>query len=122
MSRLFRGAQRLREVFGDRADRAINDGLYNVLYGLPAYHRCLFFNSGYLPLLPGLRLDPPFDGEPLQANFYEFVARTLPDDAGRAASSVLEIGCGRGGGLSYLAGLFPSAAITGIDANRLAVG
>lgn len=121
MSRLYDMVRAVRRSLGPWGDRTVNLVHYGVVYGLPFYRANLFFNGGYFPLLPGFRGLPELEREPLQANMYEFAARELVGDPLHRPRTILELGCGRGGGLVYLASLFPEAGITGIDANRSAV-
>lgn len=121
MSRLYQAVRTVRRALGRWGDRHINMQLYNFVYGLPTYRQHLFFNAGYLPILPRFQDVAGLESEPLQANLYEFAARELVGDPDHRPKTILEVGCGRGGGLSYLAALFPDAAITGIDANRFAI-
>lgn len=94
---------------------------YEALYLLSPARRQLFFNGGYLPLAADLHSGEDFAREAHCAMMYHFVARTLPGEPATSPRSVLDVGCGQGGGLRYLAGLFPDAAITGTDRSMGAV-
>lgn len=74
-----------------------------------------FMNYGYVPLDDStwkeLDLQPEDEEDRLAIQLYHFVARQS-DLSGR---EVLEVGCGRGGGASFLSRYHQPAAMTGLD-------
>lgn len=94
---------------------------YEVLYLISPARRELFFNGGYLPLSDDFRGGEEFAEEAHCAMMYHFVARSALDGLRIAPQSVLDVGCGQGGGLRYLAGVYPDATLTGTDRSAGAV-
>ena len=94
---------------------------YEALYLLSPARRHLFFNSGYLPIDKGFVDAEEFRAEAHSAMMYHFVARTLVQDIMPSPRKILDVGCGQGGGVRYLAQLYPSASITGTDRSAGAV-
>ena len=94
---------------------------YAFLYRLSPARRLRFFNGGYLPLAPDLLNTPETKTEAANAMMYHLVARTLVGNLVPAPETILDVGCGQGGGILYLGSLFPKARITGTDRNRAAV-
>ena len=73
-----------------------------------------FMNYGYAPLdsdATGLKLDPEDEADRFSIQLYRRVAGAR-DLRGK---NVLEIGCGRGGGASFVARYMHPAALTGVD-------
>ncbi|MGK7868150.1 class I SAM-dependent methyltransferase [Falsiroseomonas sp. E2-1-a20] len=105
----------LRRRLPAQLGRLLNRAIYEAAFLVPTVARSGFFNSGYLPLLPGFL---PVEALPLQeasANLYHYVLHTHPGEGGPPPRRVLDIGCGSGGGLIYAAALWPEAMITGVD-------
>ena len=94
---------------------------YEALYLLSPARRNLFFNSGYLPIDESFIDAPEFQAEAHSAMMYHFVARTLVQDIMPSPSKILDVGCGQGGGVRYLAQLYENASITGTDRSAGAV-
>ena len=100
--------------------RKLQQTIYVVLYRLsPARHQN-FFNSGYAPVSEWLKTCPPFDREPLQATLYDRVLDGWADASGASPRSILDIGCGLGGGMRVAAHRFPGSSIVGLDVNATA--
>ncbi|WP_010141179.1 class I SAM-dependent methyltransferase [Oceanicola sp. S124] len=99
---------------------------YECAYLLGPARNELFFNSGYLPLAADFAPPPGMEAEAHAAMMYHFVARTHPAEAGAAPMPrrILDVGCGPGGGLLYMQGLYPRARLCGTEraaaARRLA--
>lgn len=93
---------------------------YEVLYRFSPVARKRFFNGGYLPLSPGLRLLPELKGEEASAMMYHLLLVDLPKDLAPDPSVILDVGCGQGGGLLYAHALFPKARLLGTDRNGTA--
>lgn len=94
---------------------------YEFLYRLSPARNLQFFNGGYLPLAEDLLIDAEKTNEAPSAMMYHLVARDLVGKFDVEPATVLDVGCGQGGGILYLSKLFPSAQITGTDRNRSAV-
>lgn len=91
---------------------------YEVLYRFSPARKLKFFNGGYLPLADDLLQLPEVKGEEPNAMMYHLVAQSLVADLDLAPETVLDVGCGQGGGMFYLSRLFPKARLTGTDRNR----
>ncbi len=79
-----------------------------------------FLNYGYVPLdseLDGLILEPADEADRLSIQLYARVAGAW-DHSGK---DVLEIGCGRGGGASFIARYLHPASLTAVDLSARAV-
>ncbi|WP_431285840.1 class I SAM-dependent methyltransferase [Humitalea sp. 24SJ18S-53] len=111
----------LRAVLPAGGAATLNRAVYEAAYRLPAVADSGFFNGGYRPLLPGLLGVPGLAGAPSQANLYEFVLRTHPGRRVQDPRTILDIGCGAGGGLEYAGAAFPRAGLTGVDASAAAI-
>ena len=100
--------------------RKLQQTIYVILYRLsPARHQN-FFNSGYAPASAWVKSCPPFDKEPLQATLYDRVLDGWDASAGVAPRSILDIGCGLGGGMQVAAHRFAGSRIVGLDVNATA--
>jgi SAM-dependent methyltransferase len=116
-----------------RANRKLGNGIaeigfhlfdlaaYEVLYRLSPARRELFFNGGYLPLAPDFLTDPAYENEAHAAMMYHLVAATNIADLKPRPQSILDIGCGQGGGIYYLNKLYPDASCIGTERSRGAV-
>lgn len=101
--------------------RKLQQAIYVVLYRLsPARHQN-FFNSGYAPAADWIERCPPFDKEPLQATLYDRVLDGWQACGGGIPASILDIGCGLGGGMRVAAHRFPGGRVVGLDVNATAV-
>ncbi|HEY6320064.1 MAG TPA: class I SAM-dependent methyltransferase [Thermoanaerobaculia bacterium] len=103
------GLARRREVRGfyDRVNRQLSDSGF-------AEH-ALFLNFGYVPNESGSQarvLPPP---HAVNRNSMRLVLEVAGDCPLSAGSSVLEVGCGRGGALAVLSGCFGVRRIAGAD-------
>jgi ubiquinone/menaquinone biosynthesis C-methylase UbiE len=118
---VFRLLQRLvRSYLGmgalDRLSRYIYDGAY----GLPQWREISTFNYGYAPSDDSVAELWP--NEPHQIQLYAEVAKAIREAGGRTAPSrLLEVCCGRGGGLAHLHATLSPEATIGIDRSLAAV-
>ncbi len=97
---------------------------YEFVYLFSPSRKDMFFNSGFLPLDPELRVLPGMEPEAHAAMMYHFVlARHLQGLIGDPRR-ILDVGCGQGGGLLYASALYPRAELSGTErslaARRLA--
>lgn len=87
---------------------------YNYLAGLPFASELLFMNYGFIPGVwkyPRPDLAAADEVHRLCIQLYHHNVHSTP----LAGKKVLEVGCGRGGGCSYLARYHQPAAMTGVD-------
>jgi SAM-dependent methyltransferase len=94
--------------------------LYELLAARVRRPEWAFMNYGYAPLDDGrdtLVLDPADEPDRMCIQLYEHVAR----DVDLRGADVLEVGCGRGGGSSFLARYHAPRTVTGVDLSRAAV-
>ena len=100
----------------DRLNRYVYDGAY----GLPQWQEISTFNYGYAPC--DASVAEAWPDEPHQIQLYAEVAKAgRAVGNGTAPSRLLEVCCGRGGGLAYLhAKLVPGETI-GIDRSLAAI-
>ncbi|WP_370230816.1 class I SAM-dependent methyltransferase, partial [Cognatishimia sp.] len=94
---------------------------YEVLYRLSPARKFWFFNGGYLPLDDDYVAMPEFTGEDHSAMMYHQAGRTQITDLAPDPRSILDVGCGQGGGLVYLSRLFPKARLVGTERSLSAV-
>jgi SAM-dependent methyltransferase len=94
---------------------------YEVLYRLSPARKHWFFNGGYLPLDDDFRQLPQFAGEAHCAMMYHQAGHSQIRGLIRDPASILDVGCGQGGGLVYLAHLYPGARLCGTERSRSAV-
>jgi SAM-dependent methyltransferase len=118
---LFDGVNRLRSRLGPAGRQVVHRLLYEAIYSLPAVRDRAFFNSGYHPPPAGMPAPPPGSGAAVQAALYHYAMCVLPGDIMPAPRSLLDIGCGLGGGLLHAARAFPQAGLAGIDQSRAAI-
>ncbi len=90
---------------------------YEFLYRFSPARSNKFFNGGYLPIASDMILLPEFSDEQHSVMMYHLIAKTLLPTNANIPTSILDIGCGQGGGVRYVSQLFPDAKITGIDRN-----
>ena len=88
-----------------------------MLYRFSPVRRKRFFNGGYLPLAPDLRRLPQLAGEDTAAMMYHLLLQTMVADLFPNPDTILDVGCGQGGGLIYAHALFPKATLLGTDRN-----
>jgi SAM-dependent methyltransferase len=100
----------------DRLSRYAYDGAY----GLPQWQELSTFNYGYAPCDDSVAEGWP--NEPHQIQLYAEVAKAV-QAAARAAgpARLLEVCCGRGGGLAYLHATLSPRATIGIDRSLKAI-
>ena len=98
----------------DRFSRYAYDGAY----GLPQWQEISTFNYGYAPYDDSVAEVWPH--EPHQIQLYAEVAKAV-QAAARAPSRLLEVCCGRGGGLAYLHATLSPQATIGIDRSLMAL-
>lgn len=94
---------------------------YEVLYRLSPARRMWFFNGGYMPLDDDYTSYPEFAGEDHSAMMYHQAGSTMVKGHGASPTSILDVGCGQGGGLVYLSRLYPQAKLTGTERSQSAV-
>lgn len=87
---------------------------YALAYGLKEVRERGFFTGGFWPPLPQLLEVPALAKARSQANLYELALRAHPGPR-PAPRSILDIGCGAGGGLLYAHAAFPQARLVGVD-------
>lgn len=90
---------------------------YEVLYRFSPARNLRFFNGGYLPLARDMVPCPAIAGEEPNAMMYHLLLRSMVADLGLQPGSLLDVGCGQGGGLLYAHCLFPNARLAGTDRN-----
>ncbi len=90
---------------------------YEVLYRFSPVRRKRFFNGGYLPLSPDLCALPELAGEDAAAMMYHLLLRDMVSDLSPSPGTILDVGCGQGGGLLYAHRLYPEARLLGTDRN-----
>jgi SAM-dependent methyltransferase len=90
---------------------------YEVLYRFSPVRRKRFFNGGYLPLATDLYHLPQLAGEDPAAMMYHLLLRTMVADLSPDPATILDVGCGQGGGLIYAHAVFPNARLLGTDRN-----
>jgi SAM-dependent methyltransferase len=94
--------------------------IYDRAYGLPQWREISTFNYGYAPSDESLAEAWP--NEPHQIQLYAEVAKAVLTAAGRTAPSrLLEVCCGRGGGLAHLHATLSPEATIGIDRSLAAI-
>ena len=77
----------------------------------------IFMNYGYLKDNHKIKLDESDEKNRYSAQLYNLVA-TGADIKGK---DILEVGCGRGGGLSYINRYLSPRSVTGVDLNKKAI-
>ena len=99
---------------------AIRDWLFRLWYSYVQYldknADVLFMNYGYFNPDDSVKLDPEYDANKFSVQLYH----KLIGDIDITNMNILEVGSGRGGGLSYLAKYFSPATALGIDLNKKA--
>ena len=77
----------------------------------------IFMNYGYSKDKYHIKLDKNDEKNRYSAQLYDFVAQKI----NITGKDVLEVGCGRGGGLSYINRYYSPNSVTGVDLNKKAV-
>ena len=90
---------------------------YEFLYRFSPARSNKFFNGGYLPVADDMVQLPEFADEQHSVMMYHLIAKALLPKKTAIPTSILDIGCGQGGGVRYVSKLFPDAEIVGIDRN-----
>ncbi|GGE76589.1 class I SAM-dependent methyltransferase [Stappia taiwanensis] len=121
MSALYEMKRRFQRKLPKAWQHRFQEAIYVLLYRVSPARKQNFFNSGYAPALAELEAMPPFDREPLQATLYDVVLRQLVDDIPGARGTILDIGCGLGGGIRLASVRYPESKVTGVDINATAV-
>ena len=94
--------------------------IYDCAYGLPQWREISTFNYGYAP--SDASVAEVWPNEPYQIQLYAEVAKALRTMEGRTAPSrLLEVCCGRGGGLAHLHATLSPEATIGIDRSLAAI-
>jgi len=100
----------------NRLSRYVYDGAY----GLPQWQEISTFNYGYAPCDDSVAELWP--NEPYQIQLYAEVAKAVQAAACAAEPArLLEVCCGRGGGLAYLHATFSPQATIGMDRSLTAI-
>ncbi len=98
--------------------RLVGKYFYDWLYGLDHWGHVSTNNYGFSPVEAEVR---GWAGSELyQIQLYRELARFV-DEQCWLGKAVLEVGCGRGGGLLYLAWRLKPASVTGLDFSRNAI-
>ncbi len=106
--------------FKPRFQTALIRASYSTISVILKNEDSAFLNYGYVPLdsnETALKLDPDDEADRFSIQLYSHVA-------GRGdlrGKDVLEIGCGRGGGASFMARYLHPASLTGVDLSARAV-
>lgn len=88
---------------------------YNKMHKMFDKNNTAFMNHGIVPVITEVK--ESFEHFVNQANFYVFLLNQTDING----LSVLDIGCGRGGGLSAYKKLYPSSNLFGCDINKKAI-
>ena len=99
----------------DRLSRYAYDGAY----GLPQWPEISTFNYGYAPSDDAVAEGWP--NEPHQIQLYAEVAKAVQAARGPEPARLLEVCCGRGGGLAYLHATLSPRATIGVDRSLTAL-
>jgi SAM-dependent methyltransferase len=110
--------ERTKRIIGpDRFDRF----WYYLVYGSTLWTDSTF-NYGYFPADPAVLTDAVGRSQPFQIQMYLEAARTAGDPAvWLTGKRLIELSCGRGGGLSYLNRTFRPSWAVGLDRSRQAI-
>jgi ubiquinone/menaquinone biosynthesis C-methylase UbiE len=121
VARLIARVSSVAPGFKPRFQRAAIRVAYSGISALLKVEDLPFLNYGYVPLdgsgTAGLTLDPEDERDRFSIQLYFRVAGSR-DLRGK---DVLEIGCGRGGGASFIARYLHPASLTGVDLSDRAV-
>jgi SAM-dependent methyltransferase len=110
----------LKSYFGMSALDRLHRYSYDRAYGLPQWKEISTFNYGYAPFDASVAEFWPT--EPHQIQLYAEVAKAVQAAGGRTdLSSLLEVCCGRGGGLAYLHATLSPEVTIGIDRSLVAI-
>lgn len=94
--------------------------IYDRAYSMPQWREISTFNYGYAPF--DASVAELWPAEPHQIQLYAEVAKAVQAAGGRTGPSrLLEVCCGRGGGLAYLHGALSPAGTIGIDRSLAAI-
>ena len=77
----------------------------------------LFMNYGHADTSPGILLDSRDESNRYSIQLYHYLANAIE----LQNKDIYEVGCGRGGGLDYIARQFSPASAMGIDLDRCAI-
>lgn len=117
----FRALQHLvSSCLGMGALNRLHRYIYDRAYGLPQWGEISTFNYGYAPFDDSVAEAWP--NEPHQIQLYAEVAKAVRAAGGRTAPSrLLEVCCGRSGGLAHLHATLSPQATIGIDRSLAAL-
>ncbi|MBV8903617.1 MAG: class I SAM-dependent methyltransferase [Acidobacteriia bacterium] len=121
IARLIARVSSVAPGFRSRFQTAVIRAAYSTISVLLKVDDLPFLNYGYVPLdgshMGGLKLNPEDERDRFSIQLYYRVA------GGRdlRGKDVLEIGCGRGGGSSFIARYLHPASLTGVDLSDRAV-
>lgn len=93
---------------------------FDWFYGLPLAEPLSLNNYGLAPVSPRVRALAP--AEPYQAQMYAEVVELAQRHGLPAAGRVLEVGCGKGGGMGVMAALRPRWQLWGLDCTPKVLG
>ena len=112
--------QHLVSSFLGVALNRLNRYVYDIAYGLPQWQEISTFNYGYAPCDDSVA--DAWPNEPYQIQLYAEVAKAVQAAACRTEPSrLLEVCCGRGGGLAHLHATLSPQATIGIDRSLKAI-
>lgn len=110
----------LKSYLGMGALDRVHRFIYDTAYSLPQWREVSTFNYGYSPLDASVRELWPT--EPHQIQLYAEVAKAVQAASGRTeALRLLEVCCGRGGGLASLHATLSPGVTIGIDRSLPAI-
>ncbi len=109
------------KALGDLAFRVVDFIAYEFVYLVSPVRKNTFFNGGFMPLADDMVAVPELAGEETNVMAYHLVAATALAGTGLAPRRILDVGCGMGGGMLYMARLFPGAEVVGVDRSAAAL-
>ncbi len=94
----------------------VNRHYYELVYGSGCWDEVSTFNYGFSPVSPEVAAAPRAAGQAFQIQLYDEVAKAAGDPAQwLTGKRLLEISCGRGGGLAFLSDRHAPAVAIGLD-------
>lgn len=100
------------------AGRLFTNAWYSLVNKLDTNGEARLLNYGYAELDGAkIDLDPQLESDRYAIQLYHHIAGQVPVHA----NDVLEVGCGRGGGASYVARVFEPRRYVGLDINKTSI-